>query len=427
VASSKEWSLKQLPRVASALIGTGDDKKPAYDVVIMYDPKNTGESVDDKFCTLLKTFVNDHGGGLCYIAGTKYTEENLRISAGKPIISKDLTDLLPVFVGANRIDTSRLSSEKPEGWRIHVTSYGLDHPATRLGATAEDTQQLWDNMPVLYWSHQVDRLKPAAKVLLESSNPMLRTGAGEPEPLMVVQPYGKGRVLYFGTDEMWRMRAYPDTYCNYYRRFLTNTMRFLATSKAHQVIITAGGDRFSLGGKITVEAEVYDSTYKPLETAQYKVDMINLDTQETKHLTLAGIKKPTQSENGKEEEKFTGRFKAEIVAEHTGRFQFTSTELREDKDAAEKIAPKQIVIELPQAEAAKPEADLAGMQSWASPRQENFVNIWDADKLAKMIPTAKKVIIDDKALEFWDRRYTLILIVLLLGVEWVLRKKYNMT
>jgi hypothetical protein len=204
-------------------------------------------------------------------------------------------------------------------------------------------------------------------------------------------------------------------------------MRFLATSKAHQVIITAGGDRFSLGGKITVEAEVYDSTYKPLETAQYKVDMINLDTQETKHLTLAGIKKPTQSENGKEEEKFTGRFKAEIVAEHTGRFQFTSTELREDKDAAEKIAPKQIVIELPQAEAAKPEADLAGMQSWASPRQENFVNIWDADKLAKMIPTAKTVIIDDKALEFWDRRYTLILIVLLLGVEWVLRKKYNMT
>jgi hypothetical protein len=421
VASSKNWSLKQLPQEASELIGTGEDKKPAYDVVILSDPENMEKDFDKNFCALLKTFVNDHGGGLCYIAGTKYTEENLRVSPGKPIISQDLVDMLPVYIGANRIDVSRLSSEKPDGWRIHVTSYGLDHPATRLGVTADETAQLWDNMPVLYWSHQVDRLKPAAKVLLESANPMLRTGTGEPEPLMVTQPYGKGRVLYLGTNEMWRMRAYQDSY--YYRRFFTNTMRFLATSKAHQCIVTAGGDRFSLGGKIAVEAEVYDSTYKPLATAEYKLDMINLDTQETKHLTLAAIKKPGKPGD---KEEFTGRFKAEIVAEHTGRFQFTSTELREDKDAADKIAPKNIVIELPQAEAAKPEADQAGMQSWASPRGENFVNVWDADKLAKMIPTAKTVIIDDKALEFWDRRYTLIFIVLLLGIEWVLRKKYNM-
>jgi hypothetical protein len=423
VASSKDWSLKQLPKEESGLIGTGDDKKPAYDVVILYDPENIKDSVDDNFCQLLeKSFVWTHGGGLCYIAGTKFTEENLRISAGKPIMSKHLTDLLPVVIGVNRYDSSRLSSEKPEGWRIHVTSYGLDHPATRLGATAEETQQFWDSMPVIYWSHQVEKLKPAAKVLLENANPLLRTGSGEPEPLLVAQPYGKGRVLYMGTNEMWRMRAYKDSY--YYRRFLTNMMRFLATSKARQCIITTGGDRFSLGAKITVEAEVYDATYKPLKAAEYKVDMINLDTQETRHLTLTAIKKPGKSTE--EQEEFTGRFKTEIVAERTGRFQFTSTELRDDKDAGDKIAPKQIVIELPQAEAAKPEADLAGAQSWASPRAENFVNIWDADKLAKIVPAAKKVIIDDKALEFWDRRYSLLLIVLLLGIEWVLRKKYNM-
>ena len=118
------------------------------------------------------------------------------------------------------------------------------------------------------------------------------------------------------------------------------------------------------------------------------------------------------------------RFKFEIPAENTGKYEITSTELEKDPNVNDKVSPKQIQIELPQAEAAKTEANLSMMQALAS-KPENFANIWDVDKL--MIPAAKTPLIDDRPHEIWDKRFPLILVVLLLTAEWVLRKKFNMT
>jgi len=90
-------------------------------------------------------------------------------------------------------------------------------------------------LPGIYWSHPISKVKPAAKVLAEHSNPLRRTAKNAAEPLVAVQPVGAGRVLYVGSDETWRWRYVQDGY--YHRRFWANAVRYLATLKARQVVI----------------------------------------------------------------------------------------------------------------------------------------------------------------------------------------------
>ena len=226
---------------------------------------------------------------------------------------------------------------------------------------------------------------------------------------MAVQPFGSGRVVYVGSDEMWRMRYYKDSY--YYRRFWSNVVNYLASLKARRVIITTGGDSFSVGDKINVEAEVFDKAdYHPLKAEKFSVDLINRDTGEAKTLELKGS------------EARPGRFTLEYTAVHTGRYQVTA--LRDDASAAGEVAAKQFAIEPARAEMLRTEANEDVMRSIAS-RPENFAKIWDMDKLA--IPPSRAPLIDDRKFELWDTKLSVILIVLLLTIEWILRKKYNMT
>lgn len=404
-AASSGMKLSRLPRSLEELNGSeGGKPHPGYDVVILYDPMPTEEGFDEKFVRLLKTFVKDNGGGLCYIAGARNTENNLRISS----IRDDLGDLLPVFLAPNRFDPSeKIGERRPRPWPVSLTSYGKDHPVMRLGTTSEDSEGVWRILPGIFWSHAVEKPKPAARVLAESSNPMYRTADNRPEPLVVVQPYGKGLVLYVGTDASWRWRLVGDGY--YYGRFWSNVVRFLATLKARRVVVTTGGDRFSIGEKINVEAEVFDKEFEPLKEKTFELTVSEAGTDRKRKIVL------TAQENR------PGYYKATMLAEHTGTF-----ELTDPTRPAETVASKRIIIELPQAEADRPEADEATMRTIAS-RGDYFMNVCDIDRLAKVIPPGRVTVIDERNWELWDSKFALLLIALLLVIEWVIRKKYNMT
>jgi hypothetical protein len=218
-----------------------------------------------------------------------------------------------------------------------------------------------------------------------------------------------GRVLYVGTNDTWRWRYIRDSY--YHRLFWSNIVRYLATLRARHVLITAGGDRFSAGERITVEVEAYDESFKPLEAPNFKVDMVDTETLKSESIMLEPVPgKP-------------GRFKATFRATRVGTFELTA--LHGDPLAKEKVQAKTLRVELPKAEATRTEADLATMENLAT-RPENFLRIADIDKLPKLIPSDRKTAVRQVPRELWSSNFTLMLIVTLLTVEWVLRKKYNM-
>jgi hypothetical protein len=174
-------------------------------------------------------------------------------------------------------------------------------------------------------------------------------------------------------------------------------------------VITTGGERFSVGERITVEADAYDEKFEPLKAKTFDVEMIDVNTGDSRSVTLEAV-------NDK------GRYTGTVVPSRTGVYELTA--LKGDPQAAEKVAVKRLAIELPQAESERTEADETTLQSIAS-RPENFVRAWEADKLAS-IPSGRLVVPQEVPRELWDTRATLLLLVALLAVEWILRKKYNM-
>ena len=188
--ASTGMKINHLPRTFADLAGSPSDQaKPGYDVVILCDPQPTVDGFDAQFVKLLRKFVQDRGGGLCYIAGSKYSD-GLMSDRGD---FADLVTMLPVVMAANTGDTvARIMYSKPRAWPVLLTDYGLDSPITRLGGSAADSAKLWQVLPGIYWSHPVLKAKQLSRVLAVSSNPARHTDRDEPEPLLATGAFGKG-------------------------------------------------------------------------------------------------------------------------------------------------------------------------------------------------------------------------------------------
>src|SRR5207244_8115719 len=72
--------------------------------------------------------------------------------------------------------------------------------------TPEESIDVWEKKLLgFHWYYPVTKLRPAATALLV--NPRVKTGEPPlPMPVLATHFYGKGRVLWLGTDETWRWR-----------------------------------------------------------------------------------------------------------------------------------------------------------------------------------------------------------------------------
>ena len=428
-AASTGMKLERLPDSLGKLIGTGgENPQPGYDLVILYDPKPGVEGFDEKFVKNLRTYVQVHGKGLCYIAGNKYTDHMLR----KDELSVPMLAMLPVRISANTFSAVvRIENQRSEPWQLRLTQDGLGHQLTRMGGPGEQTRQAWNLLPGVFWTHPVAKAKPAARVLLENTNPSRRTIDNQPEPVLATHSYGKGRVVYVGMDATWRWRCVDDAF--YHRRFWGNMVEYMATSSARSMVITTGGSRFTADKRITVEVEAYDpkNDYKPLDA---EVFILLMDRADGKDKTVEIKLDPVANK--------PGMFRATIDAPPAGTYDLVPKEdLGANGGAGSNRAIKRITITPQQIEREHRQADPRTMMTLA-PRLDNFIPIHEIDMLAERIkqvelarrkklaaipkPAPPPPKVDKITKTLWDCRLSLLLVVVMLTVEWILRKRYNM-
>nr|MBC8372603.1 hypothetical protein [Planctomycetota bacterium] len=259
--------------------------------------------------------------------------------------------------------------------------------------------------------HPVFKIKPGARVLAVSSNPMRRMAGGDRLPLVVAETVGSGRSLYVGMEATWRWRYVHDGY--YHRRFWARSMRYLASMRTRRIVISTGGSQFSAGEKITIEVKAFDKEYKPFTAEKFVVEMIDTATGKSEAIELPAVDVKAKP----------GRYKRTIVAGHTGAFEVTA--LRSGADSPDDVTSKKIFVELPKAEARRREANPQTLRTIAS-REDRFLQIHEMSRLKELIPSGRLKTTRQLASKLWDCPLTLILVVLLLGIEWMVRKKYNM-
>jgi len=425
-SSTPELKLETMPRTMNELVYNPQTRK-GYHVIILYDPEYTQNGFDKEFCKNLKEYLKQGKGGVLYIAGNKYTNDNLVL---KDKAVRDLQDILPVELAPNMTMMDLLTKE-PEPWRVSLTLAGREHQITRLGNSAEDTEKIWGSnkiagiLPGIFWSHPVAKVKPLAHVLLENTNPRAASG-GAMEPLLAVQMYDKSPVVYLGTDDTWRWRFVEDS--TYYKQFWNNLLSFLSTSKATRVTITTGGDRFTIDKPVTVDVEAYDGNFKPEKAKTYTVEVWDIAGKlpvkvsdltlnqaiETVMADVPGSKEPKVESHAK-----PGRYTGQFEPPHVGKYEI--------RVAVKEICqPKQIEVTMKGDEFLRTETDEETMKTLVRDKADRFMRISAIDNLSEMIPPSRIISIEQKSHELWDIPLLLIVLLVLFVAEWILRKKYNM-
>ena len=414
--ASTGMKLARLPDSLEQLIGSPEGKPfPGYDMVILCDPMATQDGFDEKFVALLKKFVQEHGGGLCYIAGIRNTEANL---IDDPSFA-GLAELLPVEVARKIADIAeRIRDVRPRAYQVYLTPYGVGHPVMSMGAEGAETAA-WNLLPGIYWSHPVRRVKPLAQVLAVNSSPFRRTASDEPEPVLAIQSSGAGRVLYVGFNSTWRWRYLDDAH--YFRAFWRDVVKFLAPLKIRQVSIAASRQLYRLTEPVDVEAEAFDEQYEPVTAETYPILVIRTDkpSQAPRKIELRAV----------DAEGRPGVYTGAVEGLEEGKYRFAPVVPVAD----ERLESASIEVASPRDEARRAEADVTTLQypTGLASREGNFVRVQAIDRLSGLIPSGRLRFVPEKTYELLDSRrlaaLTLAMFVAMLAAEWILRKRFNMT
>ena len=194
-----------------------------YDVVIFgdVDPKSREAAKFKRFLSDLNDFAREKGGGVLFLAGQRFFPQEY---------SASLRDLLPVEININPL------IESPEGinqgYHMVPAASASTHPIFRFHSEDKENSTLWNRMKEMYWCFAGVVPKKGAEVLASTEGGGLGL-AGKNVPLMVLQYYGAGRVLFFAFDESWRW-AYREDQA-YYNYFWLQTLRFLSRNSVSKM------------------------------------------------------------------------------------------------------------------------------------------------------------------------------------------------
>ncbi|HMF16649.1 MAG TPA: hypothetical protein VKE98_05545, partial [Gemmataceae bacterium] len=218
----------------------GADQFDSFDVIIALDP-NWAAIQKEKLDSLPK-WVKEHGGGLVFVAGAVHTPQ-LAIPAFDADLSKTKA-MCPVTLKDGRLHFDKMEHDASRPYALEFSKAARKFGFLKLDQ-GEDPLAGWnkffwkdekkpngDAIPVrgFHTYYPVEKLRPTATVLASFVGPAAsRIGDGKiPQPFIVYQRYGRGATLYIGASEMWRLRAFSETY---YDHFWTQLAHFMTAVK----------------------------------------------------------------------------------------------------------------------------------------------------------------------------------------------------
>ena len=391
--------IEQLPSSPSELF--------EYDMVLFIDPDP--REFNQAWVDALRDFLGEHGGGMMWIAGPKHTARFITAPT-----TRGVRELLPITVGQlSALDVESLVVTHPREWPLRVTADGADHVMMRLDKDPQLNQQMWDTMPGIFWSFPVRNVKPGAKVLAEHSDPRLTTRDGA-RPLLVTGQFGPGRTVYMGFSGTWRWRKLGERFFDQYWvqsvRYLVEG-RLLGEKKRGRV--TTDRDTYPVGSRVQVSARLYDADFSPLS-----VDAMDaaIRSDATDPVTFELRPVPGQP----------GDYEGTVIATSLGLNEINLT-LPTGNGAPVRIG-KQFTVEVPRMEFADTRLNRNTLIELAHRTPDGaYLDIHQVRSLAAIVPDRHEVlVIKGKPIELWDNWRTIVLFLVLLTLEWALRKRQKM-
>jgi hypothetical protein len=311
--------------------------------------------------------------------------------------------LLPIYINGNQTPGDN------QEFRAAPADRGRDHPAARLAEQADANQKAWEQMPAITLPEVINDTKPGATVILEARSTKDRNRVA---PLLVEERYGRGRTLALTAADTWRWRMMLESNNKSFETFWRNVMRYAVEGVRRPVEATTERAVYGTGEGVRLRAEVGDEKYLPIAGAQVLAHVTSPSGRQF------DVELKPANENGFEgyEAAFhpdePGAYRVEVSAALRGaqaktlrpaQTSFIVGPLnREARDAAQNR------------ELLKRIASDTGGQYYTLSRAEDMIEDLTHTGGAGSIRETK---------ELWDMPINFLLVILLAGGEWFIRKR----
>ncbi len=328
-----------------------------------------------------------------------------------------------LFINGKSTDYRKLEQLEPLlpfGWTNHSTMETLifatvpERQKTNTLVRLEGTvsAETWQQMPPIYKMQTMFKLKPEAEMLAAAriQNIVL------PEPLVATRNVNRMKSFAITGYGVWRWKLLADEH-NEQSEFLpmlfVNAVRWLTTKdEGKNVRINPTKEMFTTSEPLEFTAQVYDEQLRPSDDAEVTVTLHK--GNETKELSLTaignGLYEGASESIGEGDYTYDGTAVADGRTLGTDKGKFTVGQM--NVEFLETKMNKQLLEQL------------------AYRTNGKYYPLADAQRLADDMKTneqfSSKEIVQTSEIELWNWYYLAGVIVLLLAVEWFMRKQSGM-
>ncbi len=367
----------------------------AYDAVVLANVEPS--QLTRAQLEAIRRFVAERGGGLLLLGARTFVTQRL--------VDTPIEDVLPLDVNDRG---SVVPASVARGLnRVGLTAAGESHPVMQLAATIDETRRRWEDAPALAATASLGGPRPGATVLASTNGP-----GGSPRALVAVQRFGAGRAMVFTGEAAWRWRMMRPSSDRSYDRFWRQAIRWLALPATDPVHVTvpAGG---APGDTLTLRVAARNAAFESQRDATVGLRITVPDGR----LEPLAAAPPAGSDEA-------ARFDAAFRPEHPGVYRVTAEAKRGGAVLGSSTAA--LLVGGVDLEMTDPRLNVQVLQRVALATGGRLVAEDDIGSLPGLLRARVPAAVLSVRRDLWHNGWSFAAIALLLGAEWVLRRRWGM-
>lgn len=337
-------------------------------------------------------FVSKRGGGLLFLGG------RFALADGG-YQSSNLSELMPVKL----IKPGGEPSFRRVQAKFEPTARGFEE--LQLAEDESLNKASWAKIPMLGNYQVTGEAKPGAVVLADAVGPDQKR-----YPVLSSQRFGRGRALVFATDGSWRWRMQLESSNHSPETFWRQMLHSVANDSPQQVSVSSDKPLYMDDQHVKLQAQVYDEAFEPVNGASVTATVSAPDgSAHSVPLDLAvdedGIFR------GEWEAAAPGVYRVEVVAHNA------------DKEIGRGVSYFQRADG--ELESFSSEQNRSLLERISDQTGGKYLPISQASKLPEQLTFSPAGITAPEVLDLWDMPFWFLLLFLLKGAEWALRKHWR--
>lgn len=340
---------------------------------------------------LIRDFADKRGGGVLFLAG------RFALSDGG-YAKTPMAEMMPLHLPNEKTWSRDFAN-------FTLTDAGRESVICRLEEDREKNLARWQKMPQIANYAVMGPPKPGAVVLMDVAEAGHRAS-----PLLAIQNYGHGRVGVFATAGSWRWKMLQDHTDRTHSIFWSQLLRWLVTETPGPVQVSTPHQVLADDTQVPLRVSVRDKNYDIVSGATVQTTISRPDGgSDTIDL------KPDPLEPGMYTGEYTADKPGTYVAETSARQDKTdlgsdALTFRREDGVAENFGAAQ-------------NRDL--LEKLSRDTGGNYYTPSNARKLSDEVAVSEAGITAHDNLDIWDMPIVFLLVILIRGGEWLLRRRWG--